>query len=88
MLALAIGVTGCAPTDGDGSAAMTDADRASIQQQLFQMGDDWSEAYETGDLTAFDRIFADDFIYTVTDGVNGHRKLHRSGHRKLHTWRR
>ena len=21
-------------------------------------------------------------------GVNGHRKLHRSGHRKLHTWRR
>ena len=69
MLALAISVTGCAPTDGDGSAAMTDADRASIQQQLFQMGNDWSEAYETGDLSAFDRIFADDFIYTVTDGT-------------------
>ena len=31
MLAFTVSVAGCAPTDGDGSAAMTDADRASIQ---------------------------------------------------------
>ena len=28
------------------------------------------------------------FYLRRTNGVNGHRKLHRSGHRKLHTWRR
>ncbi len=33
------------------------------------MGDEWGEAYESGDLRAFDRIFADDFIYTVNDGT-------------------
>lgn len=69
MLAFIISVTGCAPTDGDGSAAMTDADRTSIQQQLFQMEDEWGKAHESGDLGAFDLIFADDFIYTVNDGT-------------------
>ena len=59
----------CAPTDGGAPAAMTDADRASIQEQLYQMEYDWVGAYESGDLSAFDRIFADDFIYTVNDGT-------------------
>ncbi len=59
----------CAPTDGSAPAAMTDADRASIQEQLYQMEYDWVGAYESGDLSALDRIFADDFIYTVNDGT-------------------
>ncbi len=59
----------CAPTDGSAPAAMTDADRASIQEQLYQMEYDWVGAYESGDLSALDRIFADDFIYTVDDGT-------------------
>ena len=48
---------------------MTDAQRAAIEEQLFEMEYDWIGAYESGDLSALDRIFADDFIYTVDDGT-------------------
>ena len=59
----------CAPTEADAPIAMTDADRASIQDQLYQMEYDWVGANESGDVGALDRIFADDFIYTVNDGT-------------------
>lgn len=59
----------CAPTGDGGPTAMTDADRAAIQEQLYQMEYDWVAAYESGDLSALDRIFADDFIYTINDGT-------------------
>ena len=59
----------CAPTDGSAPTAMTDADRASIQDQLLQMEYDWVAANESGDVSTFDRIFADDFIYTLPDGT-------------------
>ena len=48
---------------------MTDADRALIEGRLIQMGDDWGVAYKSGDLSALNRIFADDFIYTADDGT-------------------
>ena len=78
ILLLTLTSTACQPTEdsaesssgvGTSGAAMTDADRAMIEERLIQMGDDWSGAYESGDLSALDRIFADDFIYTVNDGT-------------------
>ena len=59
----------CAPTENGAPIPMTDADRASIRDQLYQMEYDWVGAYESGDPSALDRIFADDFIYTVNDGT-------------------
>jgi len=68
-LGLSASVVACAPSDGGGATAMTDAERTSIQEQLFQMEYDWVEAYETGELSALSRVFADDFIYTTNDGT-------------------
>ena len=62
-------VAGLIALAGCGPGAMTDADRATIEDQLIQMGNDWSRAYESSDLSALDRIFADDFIYSVNDGT-------------------
>jgi ketosteroid isomerase-like protein len=59
----------CAPTADNTAAPMTDAERAAIEADLVQMEYDWIAANESGDLTAFDRLFAEDFIYTTDDGV-------------------
>lgn len=64
-----VGLAACTPGGDSGGAAMTDADRAFIEEQLFQMEYDWVGAYESSDLSALDRIFAEDFIYTVNDGT-------------------
>jgi ketosteroid isomerase-like protein len=63
------GLMGCTPAPNGGDTAMTDADRAMIEEQLIQMEHDWTGAYESGDLSALHRIFAEDFIYTVNDGT-------------------
>ncbi len=68
LVAIAI-LAACAPAADDaGAAVLTDAERNQVEQDLLQMENDWVAAYQTGDFTAFDRIFADDFIYTVNDG--------------------
>jgi len=69
LVATAI-LVACAPAGDDaGTSVLTDAERNQVEQDLLQMENDWVAAYQTGDLTALDRIFADDFIYTVNDGT-------------------
>ncbi len=58
----------CAPP-ADPDPGLTDAERAAIEDQLRQMEYDWVGAYESGDFAALDRIFAEDFIYTIPDGT-------------------
>jgi len=69
LILCAMTLVACAPADDSAPSTTMDADRASIRGQLYQMEHDWVEAYESGDLSALDRIFADDFIYTVNDGT-------------------
>jgi ketosteroid isomerase-like protein len=69
VVASLTGVGGCAPADNGGDAPMTDPDRAAMEGQLIQIEHDWTGAYESGDLSALHRIFAEDFIYTVNDGT-------------------
>ena len=64
-----LAVTACTTPDAGDATAMTEAERASIEERLYEMEHDWVNAYETGDLSALHRIFADDFIYTVNDGT-------------------
>ena len=69
VVAILTGAGGCTPAADGGDAPMTDADRTMIEDQLTQMGHDWSGAYDSGDFSALHRIFAEDFIYTVNDGT-------------------
>lgn len=62
-------VTACAPSGDGGAAVMTDADRAAVEEQLYQMENEWVAANEAGDGNVLDRLFADDFIYTIDDGT-------------------
>jgi ketosteroid isomerase-like protein len=48
---------------------LSEAERNQVEQDLHEMENDWVTAYETREFTALDRIFADDFIYTVDDGT-------------------
>jgi hypothetical protein len=48
---------------------MTDADRAAMEERLYQMEYDWVAANESGDVSVLDRLFAEDFIYTIDDGT-------------------
>jgi ketosteroid isomerase-like protein len=59
----------CAPTADAGVDQLTAADRAALEEVLFQMESDWVAAYASRDFGVFDRMFADDFIYTTNDGV-------------------
>ncbi len=72
MLTLILGTAAggaCVGTQAGSSVPMTEADRAAIQEQLYEMEYAWIAAYESGDLSALNEIFADDFIYTVPDGT-------------------
>ena len=64
-----VGLAACAPSGDGGAAVMTDADRAAIEEQLYQMESDWVAANESGDVSVLDRLFAEDFIYTIDDGT-------------------
>ena len=61
-LVVLVMLTGCGPT------AMTDADRSAAEAELIQMGYLWEEAYTSGDFSPLDQIFAEDLIYTGSDG--------------------
>ena len=70
LLALGlVGVTACAPSAEGGAAVMTDADRATIEEQLYEMEYEWVGANQSGDGSVLDRLFAEDFIYTIDDGT-------------------
>ncbi len=64
-----VGLAACAPSGDSGVAVMTDADRAAIEERLYQMEYDWVAANESGDASVLDRLFAEDFIYTIDDGT-------------------
>jgi len=48
---------------------LSQADRDQVEQMLLGWEQEWVDAYLTGDLSALERILADDFIYTIDDGT-------------------
>lgn len=69
LVLLTASLASCVAPAPGGPETVSEVDRSAVQEQLFQMERDWVAAYETGDLSALDRLFADDFIYTLDDGT-------------------
>jgi hypothetical protein len=59
-------VVACSPAaDQVSPAPLTVEEKTEIEAMLLGLENEWGEAYRTGDLSVFERIFAPDFIYTI-----------------------
>lgn len=68
LLVASVLLTGCAPA-GEPPSEMNATERAAAEEVLYEMEYEWVAAFESGDLSALQNLFADDFIYTLPDGT-------------------